>query len=67
MAGLPAPVRCRSGICGFCHSRVVDGEYFIEKENDFRRAAVRKFNYIHPCSAYPESDIEIDVPAVDAE
>ena len=61
-AGIPAVVRCRNGVCGFCHSRVVSGEYFVAKENDFRRAADRKFNYIHPCSTYPESDMEIDIP-----
>ena len=61
-AGIPAVVRCRNGACGFCHSRVLNGEYFIAKENDFRRAADKKFNFIHPCSTYPESDIEIDIP-----
>ncbi len=61
-AGIPAVVRCRNGACGFCHSRVVNGEYFIATENDFRRAADKKFNYIHPCSTYPESDMEIDIP-----
>ena len=61
-AGIPAVVRCRNGACGFCHSRVLNGEYFIAKENDFRRAADKKFNYIHPCSTYPESDMEIDIP-----
>lgn len=66
-AGIPAVVRCRNGVCGFCHSRVVDGEYFIAKENDFRRAADRKFNYIHPCSTYPESDMEIDIPVMNAD
>lgn len=66
-AGIPAVVRCRNGVCGFCHSRVVDGEYFIAKEDDFRRAADRKFNYIHPCSTYPESDIEIDIPIMNGE
>ncbi len=61
-AGIPAVVRCRNGACGFCHSRVLNGEYFIAKENDFRRAADKKFNFIHPCSTYPESDMEIDIP-----
>ena len=63
-AGIPAVVRCRNGVCGFCHSRVLNGEYFIAKENDFRRAADKKFNYIHPCSTYPESDMEIDIPII---
>lgn len=61
-AGIPAVVRCRNGSCGFCHSRVINGEYFIDAKDDFRRSADKKFNYIHPCSAYPESDMEIDIP-----
>lgn len=61
-AGIPAVVRCRNGSCGFCHSRVLNGEYFIDSKDDFRRSADKKFNYIHPCSAYPESDMEIDIP-----
>ncbi len=65
-AGIPAVVRCRNGVCGFCHSRVIRGEYFIAEENDFRRAADRKFNYIHPCSTYPESDMEIDIPVMNS-
>ena len=64
-AGIPAVVRCRNGSCGFCHSRVVGGEYFVAAENDFRRAADKKFGYIHPCSTYPESDLEIDIPIMD--
>ncbi len=61
-AGIPAVVRCRNGACGFCHSRVVHGDYYVAAENDFRRSADRKFNYIHPCSTYPQSDMEIEVP-----
>lgn len=61
-AGIPAVVRCRNGSCGFCHSRVLNGEYFIDSKDDFRRSADKKFNYIHPCSTYPESDLEIDIP-----
>ena len=63
-AGIAAPVRCRNGVCGFCHSRLISGDYYIAPENDFRRAADLKFGYIHPCSTYPESDMEIDIPAV---
>ena len=61
-AGLAAPSRCRNGTCGFCHSRVISGQYHVSTEDDFRRAADKKFNYIHPCCTYPESDMEIDVP-----
>ena len=61
-AGIKAPVKCKTGVCGFCHSRVIKGNYTIEEGNDFRRSADKIFNYIHPCCAYPESDMEIDVP-----
>ena len=63
-AGIPAVVRCRNGSCGFCHSRVLNGEYFIDSKDDFRRAADKKFGYIHPCSTYPDSDMEIDIPII---
>ncbi|MBQ2232378.1 MAG: 2Fe-2S iron-sulfur cluster binding domain-containing protein, partial [Erysipelotrichaceae bacterium] len=61
-AGIKAPVKCKTGVCGFCHSRVIKGNYTIEEGNDFRRAADKIFNCIHPCCTYPESDMEIDVP-----
>ena len=65
-AGIAAPVRCKNGSCGFCHSRLVAGECCVEAENDFRRAADRKFGFIHPCCTYPLSDVEIDVPIFEA-
>ena len=61
-AGIKAPSRCKSGSCGFCHSRLVSGNYYVNKEHESRRAADLKFGYIHPCCTYPESDMEIDVP-----
>lgn len=61
-AGIKAPSRCKSGSCGFCHSRLIRGEYHVNKEHEYRRLADFKFGYIHPCCTYPESDIEIDVP-----
>ena len=61
-AGLKAPSRCKSGSCGFCHSRLISGEYHVNKEHEYRRLADFKFGFIHPCCTYPESDMEIDVP-----
>lgn len=61
-AGILAPSRCRSGVCGYCHSRKVSGKCYIPEKNDGRRKADLKFGYIHPCCTYPESDMEIDVP-----
>lgn len=61
-AGLAAPSRCRSGSCGFCHSRLIFGECTIPEEHDSRRKADLKFGYLHPCCTYPDSDMEIEVP-----
>lgn len=61
-AGIPAPADCRSGVCGWCHSRLVSGEVFIPESADGRRMADLKFGWIHPCCTYPMSDIVLDVP-----
>ena len=52
---------CRSGECGWCHSRLVSGKYFCPKEADGRRLADEKFGWIHPCCTFPLSDMEICV------
>ena len=61
-ANLAPPAKCRSGECGFCRSRLVSGEVFTSPISDWRRKADKKFNYFHPCSSYPISDIEIVIP-----
>ena len=67
-AGIKAPSKCRSGVCGFCHSRVISGDYILAPgKHDYRRKADIKFGYIHPCCTYPISDMEIDVPPLDAD
>ena len=63
-AGVLALSRCRSGVCGLCHSRLISGEYFVNKDDDYRRKADHIFNYIHPCATYPLSDMEIEIPFV---
>ena len=60
-AGLRVPSKCRAGGCGFCHSRLISGEFSIAGA-DKRRLADLKFGYIHPCCSYPDSDMEIVVP-----
>ena len=65
-AGINAPSHCRSGECGWCHSRLISGDVYIPAEADGRRLADRKFGWIHPCASYPLSDIELEVfPTVD--
>jgi len=60
-AGLAPPSRCRSGECGFCRSKLITGEIFVSNINDGRRIADKKFNWFHPCSSYPLSDLEIRI------
>ncbi len=63
-AGINAPSRCRSGECGWCHSRLVSGDVYIPSDADGRREADKKFGWIHPCCTYPLSDVTLEVPTV---
>lgn len=60
-AGVKVPVRCRSGECGFCRSKLISGTVYIPESIDRRRMADAKFGYIHPCCTYPTSDISIKI------
>lgn len=61
-AGLNPPAYCRSGECGWCRSKLIAGEVEIPESVTGVRLADKKFNYIHPCSCYPKTDIEIEIP-----
>ena len=61
-SGIIAPSKCRSGECGFCRSKLISGEVFIVPDGDGRRAADKKLGFIHICSSYPISDLEIELP-----
>ena len=63
-AGIAAPSHCRSGECGWCHSRLVSGEVYTPKSVDGRREADYLYGYIHPCCSFPLSDVTIEVPPV---
>ena len=60
-AGIAAPSRCRSGECGWCRARLVDGEAFIPDELDGRRLADAGAGYIHPCSSWALSDLTLEI------
>jgi ferredoxin-NADP reductase len=64
-AGIIAPSSCRSGACGACRSRVLQGTTFTPAELDGRRAADKKYGYVYTCIAYPTSDLSIEVPVRD--
>ena len=61
-ANLAPPSECRSGECGFCRSLLMAGDVYVLPDSDGRRAADKRFGYIHPCSCYPLSSLEIAVP-----
>lgn len=57
--GIYIPSKCNVGSCGFCKSELLSGE--VKVVNDKRNILDKKYNYIHPCSTYPLSDIKIIV------
>ena len=59
---IAVPARCRSGECGFCHSRLISGKVYVPKDLEYRRLADYKFGCIHPCCSFPLTDLEINVP-----
>ncbi len=61
-AGMNPPSICRSGSCGFCRSLLIKGDVYITDTDDGRRLADKEYGYIHPCSSFPLSDLEIIVP-----
>ena len=63
-AGIAAPAHCRSGECGWCHSKLVSGEVYCPKSVDGRREADYIYGYIHPCCSFPLSDLVMEVPPV---
>lgn len=58
-SGIYIPSKCNVGSCGFCKSELLSGE--VKIVNDKRDTLDIKYNYIHPCSTYPLSDIKIIV------
>lgn len=62
--GISAPADCRSGMCGWCHSRLISGDVYVPKSVDGRRLADLKYGYVHPCCTFPLGDVAIDVPPV---
>ncbi|HZJ84032.1 MAG TPA: 2Fe-2S iron-sulfur cluster-binding protein [Syntrophomonadaceae bacterium] len=55
--GIEVPTSCRSGACSLCRVKVLNGDVF-ESSNQVRKSD-RDTGYIHACSAYPLSDLEV--------
>jgi ferredoxin len=60
-AAIPNRTRCRSGACGYCRCKLLEGDVFVPSEGDGRRMADKMYGYVHACSAYPLSDCRIKV------
>ena len=61
-AGIAGPNRCRGGVCGWCRSKLLEGNVFIPELTDGRRGADKEYGYIHPCASFALSDAVIEVP-----
>lgn len=53
--------KCRTGDCAFCRARLIGGKvtHVFDGEDDSRRKADVQYGYIHPCRAFPESNITL--------
>lgn len=54
-AAIKAPSLCRVGECGYCRSILIDGK--VKMIGALLKKAEAENDYIHPCVAYPDSDI----------
>jgi len=54
--GLAVDCLCRSGECGVCRARLLEGRVFMPETVALRRTDAA-FGYIHTCAAYPLSDL----------
>ena len=62
-AGIELPASCRNGTCRTCICRLADGQVSYRIEWPGLTREEKEEGYILPCVAYPESDIEMIVPA----
>jgi ferredoxin-NADP reductase/ferredoxin len=57
-SGIEIPALCRSGECSICRTKLLSGKVYQPNGVKLRKSD-RAFGYIHPCMAYPITDIEI--------
>ena len=63
-AGILIRTCCRSGECGRCRAKLLEGEVFVPSDSDQRRAADKRFNYIYTCSTYPMGDLKVKIDII---
>ena len=60
-SGLRIHIGCRSGNCGFCRIKILEGKYYIPQEYDKRRYTDKEYDYVHACVTYPLSNLKIKI------
>jgi len=58
--GAVVPSLCRSGECSMCRVRVRSGKVFQPPGVPVRKSD-RKYGWVHSCTAYPISDLEVTI------
>ncbi|MDO4400956.1 MAG: 2Fe-2S iron-sulfur cluster-binding protein [Coriobacteriia bacterium] len=58
-AGLQPLADCRAGICGFCHTTLLSGEFILATDEASERRMHDRSSFFHPCCSYPVSDMAI--------
>ncbi len=59
-SGVVLPALCRSGECSLCRTKLMKGRVYHPDFVRIRKSDM-KYNYIHPCVAYPLEDLELMV------
>lgn len=59
--GFKTKSSCRKGKCGLCRIKIIDGNYYIPNEYDYRRSADKELNYAHACTVFPLSNMTIKI------
>jgi ferredoxin-NADP reductase/ferredoxin len=58
--GITLPALCRSGTCGSCRTKLIDGEVVWPPDHP-RRPSDESSGFIHPCVCHPVSDLSLRV------
>ncbi len=59
-AKINVPTHCTVGVCGFCRSKLIQGE--VRTEISGLRKKDIELKFIHPCVTYPVTDLTIELP-----
>lgn len=62
-AGIELPASCRNGTCRTCICRMTRGRVHYRIEWPGLTREEKAEGFILPCVAYPDSDVDLEVPA----